>query len=72
MTIAITDQLGAGGKPKENKPENHAERERARIEREEDDVTLQSDESFPASDPPSFTPVRGSRRKMPERKKKAS
>ncbi|HZQ13631.1 MAG TPA: hypothetical protein VFB31_12560 [Pseudolabrys sp.] len=32
------------------------ERERARIEREEDEVVVNSDESFPASDPPSFNP----------------
>lgn len=38
------------------KPKNHVEDERARIEKEEDQVTLDSDESFPASDPPSFNP----------------
>jgi hypothetical protein len=38
------------------KPRQHAEEERERIEREEDDVTINSDESFPASDPPSFNP----------------
>ena len=32
----------------------HDEDERERIEHEEDVVTLNSDESFPASDPPSF------------------
>jgi len=36
------------------KPKEHAEKERKRIEREEDEVTISSDESFPASDPPSF------------------
>lgn len=38
------------------KPKQHAEDERERIEREEDTVTINSDESFPASDPPSFNP----------------
>ena len=38
------------------KPKQHAEEERGRIEREEDEVVVSSDESFPASDPPSFNP----------------
>jgi hypothetical protein len=38
------------------KPKDHAELERARIEKEEDKVVVDSDESFPASDPPSFNP----------------
>ena len=38
------------------KPRHHAENERERIESEEDKVTINSDESFPASDPPSFNP----------------
>ena len=38
------------------KPKQHAELERERIEREEDKVVVNSDESFPASDPPSFNP----------------
>jgi hypothetical protein len=39
-----------------DKPKQHAEKERERIEDEEDKVVLNSDESFPASDPPSFNP----------------
>jgi hypothetical protein len=38
------------------KPKQHAEDERERIKEEEDKVTINSDESFPASDPPSFNP----------------
>ena len=38
------------------KPKQHAEEERTRIKTEEDKVTVNSDESFPASDPPSFNP----------------
>jgi len=38
------------------KPKQHVENERKRIETEEDEVTVSSDESFPASDPPSFNP----------------
>jgi hypothetical protein len=38
------------------KPKHHIEAERDRIEHEEDKVTISSDESFPASDPPSFNP----------------
>jgi hypothetical protein len=38
------------------KPRHHVENERKRIEKEEDTVDINSDESFPASDPPSFNP----------------
>lgn len=36
--------------------EKKADKERERIEQEEDEVVISSDESFPASDPPSFNP----------------
>ncbi|MGH6665752.1 MAG: hypothetical protein ACREB2_12750 [Pseudolabrys sp.] len=35
---------------------HYVEDERKRIESEEDEVTVNSDDSFPASDPPSFNP----------------
>jgi hypothetical protein len=40
----------------DQKTKHHVEDERKRIETEEDEVTVNSDESFPASDPPSFNP----------------
>ena len=51
----MTDNRGHS--PTLEKPvEKEAEKERERIEREEDVVVANSDESFPASDPPSFNP----------------
>jgi len=38
------------------KPKQYIEKERERIKREKDTVVVNSDESFPASDPPSFNP----------------
>jgi hypothetical protein len=50
-----TQEFLMSGKTAE-KPKQHAEEERTRIKKEEDKVTVSSDESFPASDPPSFNP----------------
>jgi hypothetical protein len=47
---------GYEGVPMSERPKEHAEDERKRIVKEEDTVTVNSDESFPASDPPSFNP----------------
>ncbi|MFN3657356.1 MAG: hypothetical protein ACK4UO_08905 [Pseudolabrys sp.] len=46
-----------GHSPTLKKPmEKKSEKERERIEKQEDEVVVSSDESFPASDPPSFNP----------------
>ncbi len=50
-------------------PKQHAAQERGRIERNEDQVVVDSDESFPASDPPSFNPgVTGAPRSKKQKK----
>jgi len=46
-----------GHSPTREKPvEKQVQKERERIEKQEDEVVVSSDESFPASDPPSFNP----------------
>ena len=54
------------------KPRQHAEDERKRIEKEEDEVTISSNESFPASDPPSFNPGITGAGDVKKRKKEAA
>lgn len=41
---------------REKPVEKQTQKERERIEKQEDEVVVSSDESFPASDPPSFNP----------------
>jgi hypothetical protein len=48
--------IGSAKERPMEKPKDHAQQERERIEWEEDEVVVSSDESFPASDPPSFNP----------------
>ena len=47
---------GGHAKQEERPVEQQAEREREDMKEHEDQVVVSSDESFPASDPPSFNP----------------
>jgi hypothetical protein len=51
----MTDNRGHSA-TQEKPVEKKAENERERIKKQEDTVVVSSDESFPASDPPSFNP----------------
>jgi hypothetical protein len=50
----MTDRQHSAGKQKP--VEKEAEQEREKMKEHEDKVVVSSDESFPASDPPSFNP----------------
>lgn len=51
----MTDNRGRAP-PRERPVERQTEKERERIKNQEDEVVINSDDSFPASDPPSFNP----------------
>ena len=57
MSDSKNSRVERGGKPVRENIRENIEAERERDKRKEDEVATSSDDSFPASDPPSFTGV---------------
>jgi len=56
MEASMAHQGHAPATEKQKPVEKKAENDRERMKKHEDEVVVSSDDSFPASDPPSFNP----------------